>query len=319
MIFANPFARIVVGYDDSDAADTALEHALVLAEQFGGDLVAVHAGDVPAAAAVPIHSGVPMRRDPAPTLRSLDPYRYGLFGKLSDRVAARPVPVALEFVLGGTAAGIIDAAARWDATAIVLGTHAPTGLAKTFAGSITDTVARMATLPVLVVRQGMRAVPLSRVVVGVDASDPSANASGFAVALTREQPVRLVYATVADTASIMNPIADVPFDPTPLLHELRASARDALDRAIQQADGGDVFADTEIAEASDPASGLAEVARRQCADAVIVGTHRRGAVERFFIGSTAEALLRRSDVPVIIVPVGAPMVPEAMVAQSAER
>lgn len=310
MIFANPFARIVVAYDDSDAARAGLDHALVLAEQFGGKIVAVNLSDLSAAAIVPIRSAAPPQpADPAPLLASLDPARRALFHEISDRVASRDVPVTLEFSANGAVAGIVDAATRWDATAIAIGTHARTGLAHAWSGSVAEGVVRTADVPVVVVRANTPAKPLRRVVVGVDGSQPSATASVFATALALEHPIRLVYCSVIDTGSVTQPIVDLPFDPTPLLAEMRASARDALDAALQYANAIEVYPDTEIAEALDAATGIIQVADRQAAEAIVVGTHKNGAVERFFLGSTAEAVLRRAHAPVIVVPANAPIVP----------
>jgi nucleotide-binding universal stress UspA family protein len=54
MIAATPFARIVVGYDGSAAADTALRQAVALAEQYRGEVIVVHLSDRSAAAVLPI-------------------------------------------------------------------------------------------------------------------------------------------------------------------------------------------------------------------------------------------------------------------------
>ena len=310
MIFANPFARIVVGYDGSAPADVALDQALALARQYGGELVVVYLSDLSAPAVLRLETAAKApKADPAPLLASIDPYRYNLFQKLSARVASRTVPVTLEFSMNRAVAGIVDAAVRWKATAIAVGTHARTGVAHTFIGSVAEGVVRNALVPVIVTREGMQAKPLHRIIVGVDVSEPSANASVLAVALAREHPVRPVYCSVVDTISILQPIADLSFDPTPLLTEMRAAARDALDSALQYANAADVYPDTEVAAAADIASGIIDVARRHAADAIVVGTHRRGNLERFFLGSTAESILRRSDVPVIVVPAHASIVP----------
>ena len=51
----------------------------------------------------------------------------------------------------------------------------------------------------------------------------------------------------------------------------------------------------------DPASSILEVARRVDADLVLIGSHARGALGRLLVGSVAEAVARRSEVPVLIV------------------
>jgi nucleotide-binding universal stress UspA family protein len=44
-------------------------------------------------------------------------------------------------------------------------------------------------------------------------------------------------------------------------------------------------------------------ADRLHADLIVVGSHGHGAVHRFLVGSTADALVRQSEVPVLVVPV----------------
>jgi len=319
MIFANPFARIVVGYDGDAPADAALEHALALAGQYGGEIVVVNVSDLSAATVLRLRTAAQApREDDAPVLASLDVLRAELFRKLSARVASSPVPASIEFCTNGVVAGILDAATRWNATAVVVGTHARRGIEHALIGSVAEGVVRAALVPVIVVREGMPAKPLHRVVVGVDTSAASTNASVYAVALALDHPVRLVYSSVVDARSLVSPSADLPFDPTPLLDAMRAAARDAIDAAVQYANAADVYPDVEVADALDAASGLIEVAQRRGADAVVVGTHSRGSFERFFLGSTAESVLRHADVPVIVVPKHAPIVPGALPLAMAE-
>jgi nucleotide-binding universal stress UspA family protein len=312
MNFANPFARIVVGYDHSSAAAAALEQALTLAEQYGGEVIAAYVSDLSAPAVLQIATAAKHRKDDAsPILASLDKYRQELFEQLCDRVASRTVPVSLDFSTNSPAAGIVDAAERWKATAIAVGTHARGRITHALIGSVAEDVLRTAVVPVIVSRGVAPPTRLERIVVGIDASESAENASVFAVALACAQPVRLVYCTVIDTMSITSPMADLPFDPTPLCGNLRAAARDALDAALQYATAVDVYPDTEVADAADVASELIDVAHRQAASAIVVGAHAQGTVQRFFLGSTAESVVRRSDVSVIVVPAVASIAPGA--------
>jgi nucleotide-binding universal stress UspA family protein len=309
MTFANPFACVVVGYDDSAAADAALRQAVALAEQYHGEVVAVHVSDLAAPAVMPLPTASPAFFDRAPLLAALEPYRRELYDKLCASVASCAVPVSLELAQNAAAAGILDAAQRWNATAIAVGTHGRTGLAHAFIGSVAEEILRSAPLPVVVTREGAFRAPVRRLVAGVDASEPTPNASAFALALGHAQGVRLLYCTVSDAASIMRQGAALAFDPTPFLSEMRVSARNALDAALQAANGEDVYPDTEVVDAIDAGSGLCEVARRHDADAIVVGSHKRGSVERFFLGSTAEAVIHAAERPVMVVPADARVVP----------
>ena len=58
--------------------------------------------------------------------------------------------------------------------------------------------------------------------------------------------------------------------------------------------------------ASDPTTAIVQLASDLEADVVVVGTHGRGWLARFLLGSVAEAVVRRAPCPVLIVrPVGA--------------
>jgi nucleotide-binding universal stress UspA family protein len=303
MIFANPFARIVVGYDDSPAADIALEQALALAQQYAGDVVVVHISDVPVNAIFQLETTAEgPKNDLTPLIASLKGRHASLFAKLSAHVAYHPVPVSLEFSMNEAAAGILDAAKRWDATAIAVGTHARTGVSRALIGSVAEGIVRGALVPVIVVREKMSAKPLHRIVVGIDPSEFPTSARAMAVALAREHSVRLVYCSVVDTATIVQPIADMPFDPTHLITGMRRAAHDALEAAAQDANASGVYPDIEVIDAVDAATGIVDVARRHDANAIVVGNHKRGDLERFFIGSTAEAVMWHSNISVIVVP-----------------
>lgn len=54
-------------------------------------------------------------------------------------------------------------------------------------------------------------------------------------------------------------------------------------------------------ETGQPADLLVEVARREAADQIVLGSHGRRGLERFFLGSVAERVLRLSDRTVLIV------------------
>ena len=52
----------------------------------------------------------------------------------------------------------------------------------------------------------------------------------------------------------------------------------------------------------DAAVVICETAHREQTDVIVLGTHGMSGVERIVFGSTAEAVLRRSDIPVLLVP-----------------
>jgi len=57
-----------------------------------------------------------------------------------------------------------------------------------------------------------------------------------------------------------------------------------------------------VVEVGRPAPTIVEIADREDVDHVVVGSHGRAGVARLVLGSVAEAVVRRSPVPVTVVP-----------------
>ena len=311
-VSTNPFRRILVAYDGTPPADAALDQGLALAQQFGGDIVVVHVSGMPAAAMLPLETcSKPMNPGPQPLLDSLEPESRDVFERARARTAYSEVPASMEFSMNGTVPGILHAASRWNATAIAIGTRARTGLVHAWSGSVAESVVGTSVLPVIVAREGMGARAFRRLVVGVDCSEARSSANALAVVLGHLGPMQFTFCSVIDTYTTMGPMADMPFDPTGLLDEMRASAREAMAVAVAEANADGINPVGQVTEAVDIAAGLIRAAQEHGADAIVVGTHKRGALTRSVLGSTADSVFRRSPVPVIVVPAGATFAPPA--------
>ena len=84
--------------------------------------------------------------------------------------------------------------------------------------------------------------------------------------------------------------------------ELDRRARAELQRFVERAtDGQGRRATIEVA-AGEPAQEILKAAERQRADLIVMGTQGRRGPKKLFFGSTAEAVLRRSRIPVLAVP-----------------
>lgn len=87
------------------------------------------------------------------------------------------------------------------------------------------------------------------------------------------------------------------------------AARIELTALVQQAIPGwmSYRQQTEIVVRSgEPAQGILDTAREYGANLIVMGTHGRGPVARFLCGSVVESVLRRTAVPVAVVPPSGP-------------
>ena len=83
---------------------------------------------------------------------------------------------------------------------------------------------------------------------------------------------------------------------------LREEGEEAI-ADLQERAGGDVTVEGTVLE-GDPATRIVEFALETGCDAIVMGTHGRGGIDRLLLGSVAERVIRQSAVPVVTVPVG---------------
>jgi hypothetical protein len=83
---------------------------------------------------------------------------------------------------------------------------------------------------------------------------------------------------------------------------MSSTAKQDLERFVRKTLGADTPAVQLIVAIGKPAQTVLATAARTGADLVVVGTHGLTGVRRLFFGSTAEAILRRTTLPVLAVP-----------------
>lgn len=118
---------------------------------------------------------------------------------------------------------------------------------------------------------------------------------GLALAAKLSAEVALVH--VVDSRIIT---AETGFPAAKLLEELRKSGRSLLDRALAKATSGKAVPWTFIREGV-PAKEIVAAANEWGTDVIVIATHGRSGVSRFFMGSTAEEVLRHATCPVLTV------------------
>lgn len=146
---------------------------------------------------------------------------------------------------------------------------------------------------------------VSRVLVGVDFDDASASALKMAgvLASTWDADMTVFHASTPDapayfTADQIETLeAEREQSRAGTAAQVRAVAKEQVRRAVHV-----------VVEDGPPGDALVRMAADF--DLIVVGTHRRHGARRWWLGSVAEAVVRRSPRPVLVVPAGAG-VPEA--------
>lgn len=142
------FTKILTAIDFSENSECAFDYALTLATQFNAELTIIHV----------INEPVDLRGFYVPhiSFEQLEKEIEGSAGKMMETFCSSRLGsfanYKTEVVTGIPSDEITAAAARIDASLIVLGTHGRTGLDRILFGSTAERVVRSAGCPVLTIR-----------------------------------------------------------------------------------------------------------------------------------------------------------------------
>jgi len=143
-----PFTKILTAIDFSENAECAFDYALTLATQFNAELILIHV----------INEPVDLRGFYVPHIsfeqleREIEESAAKMMNTFCSSKLANFSHYRTEIVTGIPCDEITAAAAKNDASLIVLGTHGRTGLDRILFGSTAERVVRSASCPVLTVR-----------------------------------------------------------------------------------------------------------------------------------------------------------------------
>ena len=300
--------RVVYATDFSPCSENAFPIAVQMAARHGAALHMLHA--------VVLHADDP--HDPAHHFPEPDELYERLRSTAEERMASRaedggmPDAEVVQAQVRGIAPApvILEYAQELDADLIVLGTHGRRGLRHLLLGSVAEEVVRLADRPVLVVREDCAASgSFERILVPLDYSKSSDSALAYAKQIGATEGAELHLLHVLEVGAYPDfyfPVqAAQMFD----MPELKRRALDNLNDRLQRVEGPDVEAQVHV-ELGHPAQTIVDRAESLGADLTVIASHGRTGLERALLGGVAEAVVRGSKSPVMIVkPFGKTLLP----------
>jgi nucleotide-binding universal stress UspA family protein len=300
--------RLVVGVDRSRATEAAVAFVAGLRKTRPCDVILLHEYWPPAEQA---RLGLGVAADP----RRVDDEVVSVLGRELREVAAElpPLPnagtVTTRLHAGWNTAGVelaLDAEAA-GADLLIVGSEQPHGLAR-LRGSDALAALESCRLPLLVVpaqtrpgpAPGEAPIPLIRaVLVATDLSELGNSAVPHAYALARRAGARVEICHVHERPT---PIADVAFAPPGMTVRERQELEDRLMALVpREANDLGITSHATVIDGGAPAEQIVSAAFRLGVDAIVLASHGRSGIGRALFGSVAEAILRRSDLPVYVV------------------
>jgi nucleotide-binding universal stress UspA family protein len=144
-------------------------------------------------------------------------------------------------------------------------------------------------------------VVIKNVLVATDFSEPSAVALAYGRELARTFAAKLHVLHIAESIASTPGLELYGASVTELQNNLEAAGRRQLDGLITEADRTDLGVEAVVRTGASAAAAIVEYADEAQIDLIVTGTHGRGRLSHFLMGSVAERVVRMGPCPVLTV------------------
>lgn len=141
---------------------------------------------------------------------------------------------------------------------------------------------------------------ISSILVAVDSSEASRAALREATEIAKAFSARLVLCNVVDVTKLLAVAGyETPY-PLDAIDIMRSDAKAILGEATTTCSSCGISC-TQLSTEGDAVDEILHAAKDEHVDMIALGTHGRQGLSRLFLGSVAEGVLRRAEVPVLVV------------------
>jgi nucleotide-binding universal stress UspA family protein len=287
-------ATIVIGFDGTDSGEDALALGLLLASATGAVplVVVVHAQEYP----------IGVGRVDAEWVAYLHEQAEATLGRARRLVGGDAGAEFREVAAPSESHGLHELAEEEQAELVVVGSSHRGPLGRTYPGSTGDRLLQGSSCPVAVAPRGLRESPperLATIAVAYLGTPEAVNALDLAVALAERVGAHLRLVSVMPRpAEVHLPVIGRDAEEAFVTSSREAFQR-ALDEGLARVEGR-VEADAELLEGG-VVDTLATLDGRD-ADLLVCGSRSYGPLRRVLLGGVSSRLLRRSALPLVVVP-----------------
>ncbi len=208
---------------------------------------------------------------------------------------------------GQAAYAIFDAAKKRNVDFIAMTTHGRSGITRFVLGSVADKLLHTAA-PLLVVRPSedreehphLTPAGIRKILVPLDGSELSLSAIPAAEEMATIFNASLIFCTVVSTDWIVYSGMETPPLYQDVLDNMRASAQTNIEKTASEARERGYCVDCFVGIGV-PADEIQRIATEQDVGLIVMSTHGRSGPRRWVMGSTADALVRRTHLPCLLI------------------
>lgn len=277
--------RILFTTDFSECAERAFSHACHLADRFAAELHVLNvAGEKPV-------------EDPLAQL-DLEPADGNVWSD-AHRAGGPATVIHSRMAADSPVSGILDYARHRAIDLIVMGTHGRMGIDHLLSGSVAEDIVRHATCPVLTIRcaEGIGwKDQVRRILVPIDFSEYAHVKAAIELAHAYGAELELLH--VIEEAVLPTIYGVEPLSPGAPLYVQRTEG--ALRKTVEALPVEGLVVRPHV-RIGNPPRRILEFAQEKRCDLIVMGCHGRTGLGRLLMGSTAERVVRLSEMPVFIV------------------
>lgn len=143
---------------------------------------------------------------------------------------------------------------------------------------------------------------MKKILVATDFSTAGQNALQYAIEYAKSTKAEIILYHVFTLPAL--PVTEVPWSVLPSSTELKKENLMTLQNALDTASGISFIQAKTFTEAGTPVDKIIEFAEKEKANIIVMGMKHGSTLKEYFIGSVATRVLKRSGVPVLLVPEG---------------
>ncbi|MEO8456494.1 MAG: universal stress protein [Chloroflexota bacterium] len=289
--------KILVPLDKSELAAQALPLARSIAMATGAEIILLSV----------IEPGEYWSGDPndIPWQRAQERTASRYLDEIAGGEFRKDIAVRVRLAWGPAASTIREIAGEENVDLIVMTTHGRSGLVRWVMGSVTNKLVHTSTHPMVLVyaREECGAkepAKIERILVPLDGSARSEAVLPIVGELALELEATLLLERVIVPHSLLF-AGEYSADRLPFLEEEAEPAQEYLDRIAAQQRSRGLTVETDV-HTGHTAIAILDAANRREADMIALSTHGRTGPGRWVIGSVADAVVRHSTLPCLVLP-----------------
>ncbi len=292
------FNKILVPYDGSEVSKVVLPFASQLAQELGASLLMLTVIDRRAVDATSSQYAEFFQK-------AEDTAREHLKG-VADDLNEKGVTASYVIATGRAGEEIVSVAEREECGLIAISTHGRSPVTRGVLGSVTDEVVHASDVPVITLTPEKATlyrdheIDLSRIMVGLDGTPFAERSLPYVERLAKDLDMEVTL------VQVVQPFQSFWMDTFPANlkaeeKELREAARSYLEATAERLIESGLKVDWKVMTGH-PAASIIDLAADTPHDVIAIATRGRSGFARWALGSVAEAVVRGTGDPVLIIP-----------------